>query len=28
MIAQGAPKKLLAECSNPVVQRFLSRGVK
>lgn len=27
VIAQGAPKKLLKECSNPIVQSFLSRGV-
>ena len=28
VIAQGAPKKLLKECPNPVVQQFLSRGEK
>ena len=27
IIAQGAPKKLLKECPNPIVQRFLSRGM-
>ena len=27
VIAQGAPKKLLKECSNPIVQSFLSRGI-
>lgn len=27
MIAQGAPKTLLKECLNPVVQKFLSRGM-
>ena len=27
VIAQGAPKKLLKECPNPIVQRFLSRGM-
>ncbi|NOQ65403.1 MAG: polyamine ABC transporter ATP-binding protein, partial [Methyloprofundus sp.] len=26
VIAQGAPKKLLAECENPIVQKFLRRG--
>jgi len=28
VIAKGAPNKLLKECPNPVVQQFLSRGVK
>ena len=27
VIAKGAPKKLLEECPNPIVQRFLSRGM-
>ncbi len=28
VIAKGAPNKLLKECPNPVVQQFLSRGMK
>ena len=27
LIAQGAPKDLLKDCPNPVVQQFLSRGI-
>jgi len=27
VIAQGAPKKLLKECPDPIVQQFLSRGM-
>jgi len=26
LIAQGAPKTLLKECTNPILQQFLNRG--